>query len=490
MNTLAPTPKLSVLFATSEIYPLVKTGGLADVSAALPAALRHQGVDARILVPGYPQILMALKTKWVAATGVFEFGEARLLSARLPASDVPLYIIDCPALYQREGGPYQDKYGNDWIDNAPRFALLSHFAALLGSDETPLTWRPDVVHCNDWQTGLAPAYLHYLRGKKAATVMTIHNLAYQGVFPSSLVSQLGLPMESYSMHGVEFFGHLSFLKAGLHYADRITTVSPTYAEEIQDETLGFGMQGLLAQRRENLSGILNGIDEEHWNPANDRYLGAHFDAGHLDGKAECKRALQHRLGLETNGKLPILAVISRLTHQKGLDLVLEAATDLIRLPAQLAILGSGDSALELAFRLLAQDHPGKVSVTIGYDENLAHQIEAGADIFLMPSRFEPCGLNQMYSMRYGTPPVVFATGGLADTVVNLTDQTVADSSATGFVFTKIETSSLTESVKRAVAAYGNKKTWRLLQQNGMSRDFGWDHSAKEYITLYRQLVPE
>ncbi len=490
MNTLTLPAKLSVLFATSEIYPLVKTGGLADVSAALPAALRHQGVHARILVPGYPQILTALKTKWVVATGVFEFGEARLLSALLPASDVPLYIIDCPALYQREGGPYQDNHGNDWIDNAPRFALLSRFAALLGSDETPLPWRPDVIHCNDWQTGLAPAYLHYLRGKKAATVMTIHNLAYQGVFPSSLVAQLGLPMESYSMHGVEYFGHLSFLKAGLHYADRITTVSPTYAEEIQEETLGFGMQGLLAKRSEHLSGILNGIDEEHWNPASDRHLSSRFDAGHLDGKTECKRALQQRLDLETSDKLPILAVISRLTHQKGLDLVLEAATDLIKLPAQLAILGSGDSALELAFRLLAQDHPGKVSVTIGYDEGLAHQIEAGADIFLMPSRFEPCGLNQMYSMRYGTPPVVFATGGLADTVVDFTDRTLADSSATGFVFDKLKSSSLTECVKKAAAAYSNKKTWRRLQQNGMNRDFSWDHSAKEYIALYRQLVPE
>lgn len=490
MNTLALPAKLSILFVTSEIYPLVKTGGLADVSAALPAALRHQGMDARILAPGYPQILAAFKIKWVVATGLFEFGEARLLSALLPDSDVPLYIIDCPALYQREGGPYQDNHGNDWIDNALRFALLSRFAALLGSDESPLTWRPDVIHCNDWQAGLAPAYLHYLRGKKAATVMTIHNLAYQGVFPSSLVTQLGLPMESYSMHGVEYFGHLSFLKAGLHYADRITTVSPTYAEEIQDETLGFGMQGLLAQRREHLSGILNGIDEEQWNPANDRYLGSHFDADHLEGKAECKRALQRRLGLEMNDKLPILAVISRLTHQKGLDLVLEAATDLIKLPAQLAILGSGDSGLELAFRLLAQDHPGKASVTIGYDEGLAHQIEAGADIFLMPSRFEPCGLNQMYSMRYGTPPVVFATGGLADTVVDLTDKTLADSSATGFVFDKMKPSSLAECVKKAVSAYGNKKTWRRLQQNGMSRDFSWDHSAKEYIALYRQLVPE
>jgi starch synthase len=478
---------LSVLFVTSEIYPLIKTGGLADVSASLPEALQQQGVDVRLLLPGYPQVLDGLKTKWVSTTGVFEFGEVRLLTAVMPDSGVPVIVVDYPPFFQRDGGPYQDRFGQDWSDNALRFGLLSRVGAILGSSGSPLAWRPDIVHCNDWQSGLTPAYLHFMQGRKAATLMTIHNLAYQGIFPPQLAAQLGLPPESFSMHGVEYCGNLSFMKAGLFYADHIATVSPTYAEEIQTDALGFGMQGLLAERGKHLTGIINGIDTAHWNPATDVHLAAKYNAKKLAAKAANKSALQARLGLAPEPDTPLFAVISRITHQKGLDLLLDIAPALLREGVQIALLGSGDATLEHAFRNLARLHPGQVSATIGFDEGLSHLMEAGADIFLMPSRFEPCGLNQMYSQCYGTPPVVHATGGLADTVVDATPATLKDGSASGFVFRRSKAPDFLVAVKRALAVYRDKKAWRTLQKNGMGRDFSWERSAQQYIELYRSL---
>ncbi len=480
---------LKVLFVTSEIFPLVKTGGLADVSAALPAALRALGADVRVLLPAYPALLKGTAVKWVAAHGLFEFGEVRVLSANLPG-DVPALLVDYPPLYQREGGPYQDRHGHDWHDNALRFGLLSRVAALLASCQSPLSWRPDVLHCNDWQAGLAPAHLHYLPGPKAVTVMTVHNLAYQGVFPLDTALKLGLPPASLGMDGVEYYGEMSFLKAGLHYADRITTVSPTYAEEIQTDHLGFGMQGLLRQRKARLAGILNGIDCHAWNPEADPHLAAPYGLKDLKAKGENKRALQERMGLEVDPKVPLLAVISRLTHQKGQDLILAAARELLAMPAQLVLLGSGDKHLEQAFLGLASAHPGQVAAHIGYNEGLAHLAEAGADIFLMPSRFEPCGLNQMYSMHYGTPPVVFATGGLADTVVDCTPATLAAGTATGFVFDAMSEEAFLAAARRAVTAFQDKKTWKQLQENGMKADFSWEHSGARYLDLYRRLLAE
>ena len=479
---------LKVLFATSEIHPLIKTGGLADVSAALPAALHRLGVDVRLLLPGYPQVLDGLKNKWVVATGIFDFGEVRLLSSVMPDSGVPVLVVDYPPLYRRAGGPYQDAHGRDWPDNALRFGLLSRIGALLGSEASPLAWRPDVVHCNDWQTGLIPPLLHYAQGDKAATLVTIHNLAYQGIFAAELTTQLGLPPQSFSMHGVEFCGNLSFLKGALYYADHISTVSPTYAEEIQTDALGFGLQGLLRERRGQLTGIVNGIDAHQWNPASDPFLAANFSAAKLAGKAANKSALQARLKLEPDPATPLLAVISRIAPQKGLDLLLEIAPALLKQPLQIAVLGSGEKALEHSLQKLAREHRGKVSVTIGFDEGLSHLIEAGADIFLMPSHFEPCGLNQMYSQRYGTPPVVRATGGLADTVVDATPATLKDGSATGFVFEPFDAPDFLAAVRRALTAYGKKATWRALQKNGMGRDFSWEASAAKYLALYRSLL--
>lgn len=480
---------LKVLFITPEITPLLKTGGLADVSAALPAALREHKADVRVLLPGYPRVMDCLKDKRLltilADTGVH--GEVRLLEAALPGSGVPLLVIDYPLFYERDGGPYIDHNGHDWVDNAQRFALLSKVGAILGGSESPLAWRPDIVQCNDWQSGLTPAYLHFSPEPRAATVMTIHNMAFQGTFPASLVTPLGLPASSYSINGVEYYGQLSFLKAGLYYANHITTVSPTYAEEIQQEPLGFGMQGLLAHRHQDLTGIVNGIDGHEWNPATDKLLTHNYSADDLTGKAASKRALQHKLGLTENPDIPLLGVISRLTHQKGLDLLPAIAPFLLEYPVQIVILGSGEAGLEEAFLHLAQSRPDQVAAVIGFNEALSHQIEAGADIFLMPSRFEPCGLNQMYSQCYGTPPIVHATGGLVDTVVDATPENISNGTATGFIFTQATTHGLNECIHRALKAFSDQPTWRKIQSNGMRRDFSWNRSAEEYLALYESI---
>lgn len=479
---------MRILFVTSEIAPLIKTGGLADVSAALPAALHGMGVDVRVLLPGYAQVLKALPVLQVVAhfAGLPGFPEAALLQGTLP-NGVPLWVIDCPEMYQRGGGAYQDEHGIDWSDNAERFGLLSKIAAMLGSADSPLDWRPDVVHCNDWQAGLTPAYLHFAKNP-APCVMTVHNLAFQGIFPPQLVTQLGLPAECFQIHGVEFYGSLSFLKAGLYYANHITTVSPSYAEEIQSAALGFGMQGLLADRRRDLTGILNGIDSGEWNPATDPELVQRYDADHMDGKSANKREVQNRMGLQVDPGIPLFGLVGRFAHQKGLDVVLEIAPQLIAMPAQLVLLGSGDAGMQRTALELLHHYSGQIGVYVGFDEGLSHLIEAGADIFLMPSRFEPCGLNQMYSQRYGTPPVVHATGGLIDSVVDCNDATLAQGTASGFVFDGMDGPGLLAAAQRAVAAYHDQNMWRAVQRNGMNRNFGWDSSAAAYLRIYTQLL--
>jgi starch synthase len=481
--------KLKVLFATSEVAPLVKTGGLADVSASLPVALAGLDVDIRVLVPGYPQIMAALKSKSrVATLPVFSgIPPAHLVASKLP-SGVPLFVIDS-AMYQRAGGPYQDDKGTDWPDNDLRFGLLSYTAALLSMPESPLAWKPDLLHCNDWQTGLAPVYLHYLRRTHVPSVMTIHNLSFQGIFPSHTTSRLGLPPEAFAMDGVEYYGNLSFLKGGLQFADRITTVSSGYAQEIQSEPLGMGLQGLLANRREALTGIQNGIDVDAWDPESDPYIERYYTATRPAGKQDNKRALQARMGLTQTLDIPLFGVISRMTHQKGVDLIADIAEQLLALPAQLVVLGAGEAPLQKRFRDLALRNPGKIAAHIGFDEGLSHQIEAGSDLFLMPSRFEPSGLNQMYSQRYGTPPIVHATGGLRDSVTDCTAATLKDRTATGFVFAPLDKQTLLETCRRAVEVYRQPRIWRQLQKNGMNRDFSWDARAKQYLEVYRSLLP-
>ena len=482
--------RLRVLLATPECAPWIKTGGLGDVAAALPAALAAAGLDVRVLLPAYRPVLAAAAHARVVATfaATAHFPAARLLEAPLP-SGVPACLVDCPALYDRAGGPYQDEAtGHDWDDNALRFALLSRVAALLASGSSPVPWRPHVLHCNDWQTGLAPAYLRFGPSPRVPTLMCVHNLAFQGLFPPDTVAAVELAPASFGVDGVEFHGRMSFLKAGLVYADAIATVSPTYAREIQREPLGFGLQGLLAARADRIRGILNGIDIEVWNPAGDPLIARTYDVAHLKAKGDNKRALQERLRLPRVSGVPLLGFVGRLTEQKGADLVAELAPRLAALPAQLALLGTGDRALESALRKVATAHPRAVAVEIGFDEPLAHLIEAGADAFLMPSRFEPCGLNQMYSQRYGTPPIAHATGGLCDSIVDCTPATLADGTAAGFLFREPTADALLAAIGRAIAAYRDAPTWRALQRNGMARDFSWDPSARAYARLYSALA--
>lgn len=482
-----------VLFITPEVYPLIKTGGLGDVSAALPPALRELKVDARLLIPGYPEVLRGLKYKRKVAEFSAQppFPASTLLSAKLQSgasSNIPVFVIDCPTLYRREGSPYVDAAGHNWPDNPLRFGLLSKIGAILASDASPLAWRPHIAHGNDWQSGLAPAYLHFHKGERAASLMTIHNLAFQGVFPPVTLTQLGLPAASFDINGAEYYGSMSFLKAGLYYSDHITTVSPTYAEEIQSAPLGFGMQGLLAERRKHVSGIVNGIGITEWDPATDPNLARNYTAGNLAGKAANKRALQQVLGLTVDPDIPLFGAVSRLTYQKGYDLLLQVGAQLPEMPVQLAILGSGDAALAQELVTLAQNNPGKIAVRIGFDEKLSHLIEAGSDSFLMPSRFEPCGLNQMYSQRYGTPPLAHATGGLIDTIVDCTPQTLADGSASGFLFYDMTPGSFLSAIRRVTVAYRDKTVWSRLMKNGMAKDFSWRSSAAAYRNIYLSLL--
>lgn len=483
--------QIKTLFVTSEIYPLIKTGGLADISGALPPALRDAGLDVRVLVPGYPAILEKLPDAKVLLADVSfpvgNAGAARLLGATLPGSDLPLLLLDCPALYARPGGPYLTPEGKDWPDNVLRFGLLCHVGAMLAKATSPLKWQPAVVHCNDWQSGLIPALLHYSKTPHAKSVMSIHNLAFQGNFDPQWVPRLGLPAESFTMHGVEFYGSLSFLKAGIYYADKVTTVSKTYAAEIQTAEFGYGMEGLLHERNTDLYGIVNGIAND-WNPSQDIHLHQPYDSVTLHKKTLNKLQLQHELGLRISDAVPLLGVVSRLTQQKGIDLILDCAHELLQSGVQLAILGSGEVLYEQRLRELAQSRPGLVSVTFGYNEGLAHRLIAGSDIFLMPSRFEPCGLSQMYSMNYGTPPVVRRTGGLADTVTDCNELTLRDGTATGFVFDHETAGEFLLAVQRALASFQTTNVWHALQHNGMACDFGWQKAAAEYTDVYRAAI--
>ena len=463
---------MRVLFATPECAPLTKTGGLGDVSAALPAALRLQGVDVRTLLPAYRGVRAALPQASVVERVSVLGQEVTLLQAD------PFILLDCPALYVRDGGPYQDAAGRDWPDNALRFGVLARCAAHIGSPASPLGWRAEVVHCNDWPTALTPVYLSG-RDPRPACVMTVHNLAFQGLFDPSHLGRLELPRSAFTSEGLEFYGQLSFLKGGLVFADAITTVSPTYAREILTPEFGCGLDGLLRARASLLEGVANGIDAEAWDPATDARIAERYTAETLERKSANKLALQRRMQLVANARAPLFGAVCRFTAQKGVDLIAAAADALVALPAQLCLLGQGERALEATLAATAARHPGAMAVAVGFDEDLAHLIEAGADAFLMPSRFEPCGLNQMYSQRYGTPPVARATGGLVDTIVD---------GETGFLFADADSAALVRAVQRAVAAYRDETKWRSLQRRAMRQDFSWSASARRYTALYSRLA--
>lgn len=482
---------MRILFVSSEVYPLIKTGGLADVSASLPRALQSLGHQAHVLIPGYRDALgaaAALGLKPVAS-GEIDGYAVRLLETHLPNSRNKAWLLDCPPLYDRPGNPYHDEAGNPYADNAERFMLLCRAAARLASGDFGIDWQPDVVHCNDWQSALVPLLLH-TRRPRPALVFTIHNLAYQGVFSEDKFDALRIPRRYWHPDALEFHGQWSFIKAGLLLADRITTVSPSYAREIQSARFGHGLEGLLRHRSAVLSGILNGIDTLAWNPMSDPALAVHYGATSLARKRANKIALQAETGLDADPEQTLLAFIGRLAEQKGIDLLLETLPELLSDQVQAVLLGSGEPLYQAALERLAGRYPGQVALRIGYDEALAHRIEAAADIFLMPSRFEPCGLNQMYSMRYGTIPVVHAVGGLADTVTDANDATLADGSATGFVMDGDDAAALTAATRRALTLRTDPRAWQQLQIAGMSRDFSWRHSARAYERLYQEIIAE
>ncbi|MEA3220944.1 glycogen synthase GlgA [Immundisolibacter sp.] len=477
-----------VLLAASEAYPLIKTGGLGDVVGALPAALRAVGVDARLVLPAYPAALAAVPTARAIARSALYGTPLTLLQAELPIDGgrpLPVYLIQATA-FERSGNPYQDVTGQDWPDNPARFALFCRGAAALALGHLAPDWRADVVHAHDWQAGLLPALLS-LEPKRPRTVFTVHNLAYQGLVAGADADTLGLPADWWSPDALEFYGQLALIKGGLAFADRITTVSPRYAQEIQTAEFGCGLDGLLRYRSAVLVGILNGIDTELWNPATDPALAARYDAHSLERKAIDKAALQTELGLAAEPDALLLGMVSRLVEQKGVDLLLAV---LGSLPAgvQVAVLGSGQAEYEAALTAAASQHPGQIAFKAGYDEGLAHRIQAGADAYVMPSRFEPCGLTQLYALRYGTVPIVRAVGGLADTVVDATAANLAAGRATGIVFEPASSAALAQAIQRALDLYRAGAPWRQMQLTGMAQDHSWQRAAERYLTLYQQLL--
>jgi starch synthase len=477
-----------VLFAASEVSPLSKTGGLADVAHALPKALHRHGHDVRVVTPAYRDVLDAFRAlRPVAALELNGF-LMPVWEGTLERDAPPLWLVDCPELFSRIGSLYTNSSGQEYPDNAQRFGLFSLLVARLALGRAGVDWTPEVLHLNDWHTGLAAAWIRQ-SPKRPGTLFTIHNLAYQGNFPPAQAQALALPPEWMVPAGVEFHGQLSFMKAGLVHADAISTVSPSYAREIQTPEYGAGLDGVLSARSSALTGILNGIDEELWSPAVDAHLPRRYGPRDVvAGKRFNRHSLQRRLGLDVEDESLLAVYVGRLAHQKGVDFFLDRAAAVDRAGVQFALLGSGDRATEAAFAAFAAARPGRVAATLGYDEGLAHLMEAAADVFLMPSRFEPCGLNQMYSQRYGTIPVVRRTGGLADTVVDATPAALADGTATGIVFDHADAGAVGWAIGRAMELRREPEAWRALQRNGMRRDYGWPRAARRYVELYQTLI--
>jgi starch synthase len=470
-----------VLFVTSEAYPLIKTGGLADVSGSLPIALQALGQDVRILMPGYASAVAAGEFEPVRV--LHREGGIAILEGLLPGSSVPVWLLTHDEYFGRPGNPYLGTDGKPWPDNPERFSLLCHVAVETAMNRLGLGWKPDIVHCNDWQTGLIPVLLSDEPGRPA-TVFTIHNLAYQGIFPYETFLKLRLPSRFWSFEALEFYGQLSFIKGGLVFSDRISTVSPTYAKEIQGAEFGCGLEGLLSHRRERLSGILNGIDAEAWNPATDPLIPTNYDIHSVENRRHNKSVLQKNFKLAQDENIIMLAWVGRLVQQKGIDLVIDLLPRLMQMPLQMAVIGSGEARYEQTLLKWAKLYPDRIAIKLGYDEASAHLIEAGADLFLMPSRFEPCGLNQMYSQRYGAVPLVRRVGGLADTVADADPANLGNGTATGIAFEEATADALHQAVNRGLALYQNRTSWRKVQQAGMNKDFSWESSAQQYLGLY------
>lgn len=479
---------MKILYASAEAWPLAKTGGLGDVAFGLTKALAAQGHDVRLLLPAYPSALERLegsgkRLSLPALDGQPSRNQA-IIEGRLPNSKVIVWLLDDPDLFCRVGTPYATANGEPWPDNHRRFYWLSRVAAGLAAGEM-LDWQADVLHANDWQTALAPVFLQQhaeAHGERPGTLFSIHNLAYRGIFATPAFTQLGLPEAMWHPNGLEFYGEWAFIKGALTLSDVITTVSPTYAQEIQTPAFGWGLDGLLRARSPDLHGIINGIDTETWDPATDPHLAANYSAPDSRSKALNRCALAADMALDIDSDTPLLGFIGRLVEQKGVDLILAALPRLLASGARLAILGSGDKVLENALQQAAAEHPGQIGLHIGYDEALAHRLEAGCDIFLMPSRFEPCGLNQLYSLRYGTPPIVNPTGGLRDTVIDID----AAAEGNGFCTASANATALATTLERALDYWHDPQAWQEIQARGMAADYSWQRSARAYLDLYRK----
>lgn len=480
---------MNVLSVTPEIFPLVKTGGLADVAGALPLALEEKGVAMRSLVPGYPAVMAAMRKARPVPRPVLRYGElhgGKVAVHAVRAAGLDLLVVEAPHLFDRPGGPYGDATGADWPDNWRRFAALGRIGADIAAGAVA-GYRPDIVHAHDWQAAMAPAYMRYGKAADVPSLVTVHNLAFQGRFGAGIFGELGLPAEAMALDGVEYYGGVGFLKAGLQAAWAITTVSPTYAQEIRTPEFGMGLDGLINLRGGDLYGIANGIDVEVWNPAADKHLAATYTARTLKARKANRAALEERFALDRDAG-PILCVVSRLTWQKGMDVLAAAADGIVGAGLRLAILGSGDAALEGAMLAAAARHRGRIGVVVGYDEALSHLMQGGADAIIVPSRFEPCGLTQLYGLRYGCVPVVARTGGLADTVIDANDAALAAKVATGFQFAPDSAPALLHAVRRMAEAHRDPALWAAIQRQGMKADVSWDRSAARYVELYRMLL--
>lgn len=477
---------LNILLACAEVFPLAKTGGLADVCASLPSALRAFGAEARILMPAYRGVTERITTRAVGRpfqplAGV---DKVRLLKGALPGTRVPVYLVHCPELYDRPGTPYADQYGNEHPDNAVRFGVLSKIAAMFGTAVGIDGWRADVVHGHDWHCGLASAYLEFDEGSTAASVFTVHNLAYQGNFNRKVRKSLGIDSLAFHMDGLEFYGHLSFMKAGIFYADAVTTVSPTYAKEIQESRLGCGMDGVLRYRAERLTGILNGIDTGEWDPETDKRIPTRYSAADTSGKDRCRASLLKQVGMRPDESGLVVGMLGRMTAQKGWQLMIDAAPVLIERGIRLVMAGSGHPEYEERIGRLAARYPDRLGYRNVFDEDFAHQLVAGSDAMAIPSIFEPCGLVQMYAQRYGTIPIAHGTGGLIDTVVDASDRDSRPS--TGFLFGSASAPDLVRAVSRAAEVrISEPAEWERLRANGMARDFSWHSSAQQYADVYQ-----
>ncbi|WP_262689684.1 glycogen synthase GlgA [Kordiimonas aestuarii] len=479
-----------VLFVASECFPLIKTGGLADVIGALPLVLARDGLEVHVLLPAFPAVKKAAqKQEKLSAIPSLFGGNASLLRAA-SENGLKLYLLDAPHLFDVPGNPYQGSDGKDRPDNCRRFAALAKVAADLAAGELINDWHADILHAHDWQAGLSAAYLRTKKNCTTKTIFTIHNLAFQGLFPKTTFAELGLPKEMFSQEGLEYWDQVGFLKAGIIYSDWVTTVSPTYAREIQTDDSGMGLGGLLRSCSGKVSGIRNGIDTDIWNPETDHTLAKPFSPRAITGKAANKKAVQQEVGLDPHAARPLFCVISRLTEQKGLDLLVGAIPHLVGNGGQLAVLGTGDKAIEQAFIAAARTHPGHVSVKIGYDEALAHRLQAGADAIFVPSRFEPCGLTQLCALRYGTIPIVARVGGLADTVVDANEAALMAGAGNGVQFSPVNFDRLVSATDRFLDLFRNPKILTTLRRRAMKQDVSWALPAKAYATIYNGLTRE